>query len=57
MKQNPFIYLRGLKHAEFTVFCVSDGQKSYFDPQFRVYVPYSSGQQVKRSVLEALTLE
>ncbi len=55
MKQNPFIYLRGLKHADFTVFCVSDGQKSYYDPQFRVYVPYSSGQQVKRSVLEALS--
>lgn len=55
MKQNPFIYLRGLKHAEFTVFCVADGQKSYYDPQFGKSVPYSSGQQVKRSVLEALT--
>lgn len=57
MKQNPFIYLRGLKHAEFTVFCVSEGQKRYFDPQFQVSVPYSSGQQVKRSVLEALTTD
>lgn len=55
MKYNPFIYLRGLKHAAFTVFCVEDGQKSYYDPQFKVMVPYSSGQQVKRSVLEKVT--
>lgn len=55
MNNSPFIYLRGLKHAEFTVFCVSDGQKFYYDPQFGVPVPYSSGQQVKRSILEALT--
>lgn len=55
MNQNPFIYLRGLKHAEFTVFCVSDGQKTFYDPQFGRLVPYSSGQQVKRSILEALT--
>lgn len=54
MKENSFIYLRGLKHAAFTVFCVEDGQKSYFDPQFNVRVPYSSGQQVKRSILEQL---
>lgn len=55
MSKSPFIYLRGLKHAEFTVFCVSEGQKNYYDPQFGVRVPYSSGQQVKRSILEALT--
>ena len=55
MRNNPFIYLRGLKHAAFTVFCVEDGQKSYYDPQFKVMVPYSSGQQVKRSVLEKVT--
>ncbi len=52
---NPFIYLRLLKRAEHTVFCVEDGQKTYYDAQFNTYVPYSSGQQVKRSVLEALT--
>lgn len=55
MNKSPFIYLRGLKHAEFTVFCISEGQKNYYDPQFGVYVPYSSGQQVKRSILETLT--
>lgn len=52
---NPFIYLRALKHAEHTVFCVQDGQKTYFDPQFNRVVAYSSGQQVKRSILDALT--
>jgi len=52
---NPYIYLRALKHAEHTVFCVQDGQKTYFDPQFNRIVAYSSGQQVKRSILDALT--
>ncbi len=52
---NPYIYLRALKHAEHTVFCVQDGQKTYFDPQFNRVVAFSSGQQVKRSVLDALT--
>jgi hypothetical protein len=51
----PYIYLRALKHAEHTVFCVQDGQKTYFDPQFNRVVAYSSGQQVKRSILDALT--
>lgn len=54
---NPYIYLRALKHAEHTVFCVSDGQKTYYDTQFGVYVPYSSGQQVKRSILQTITDE
>lgn len=54
MAHNPFIYMRGLKHASFTVFCVEDGQKSYYDPQFKVRVPFSSGQQVKRSIIEKL---
>jgi hypothetical protein len=52
---NAYIYLRALKHAEHTVFCVQDGQKTYFDPQFNRYVAYSSGQQVKRSILDSLT--
>ena len=49
---NNFIFLRALKHAEHTVFCVEDGQKTYYDPQFNKRVPYSSGQQVKRSILQ-----
>ncbi len=52
---NPYIYIRALKHAEHTVFCVQDGQKTYFDPQFNRVVAYSSGQQVKRSILDSLT--
>jgi len=52
---SPYIYLRALKHAEHTVFCVQDGQKTYFDPQFNRVVAYSSGQQVKRSILDSLT--
>jgi len=51
---NPYIYLRALKHADYTVFCVEEGQKSYFDQQFNRSVPFSSGQQVKRSVLQSL---
>lgn len=52
---STYIYLRALKHAEHTVFCVEKGQKTYFDQQFNRYVAYSSGQQVKRSILDALT--
>ena len=53
---NPFIYLRGLRHAEHTVFAVNDGQKCYKDVQFERYLAYSSGQQVKRSIIEALNM-
>lgn len=49
------IYIRTLKRAEHTVFAVEDGQKRYYDPQFNKYVPYSSGQQVKRSIIDSLT--
>jgi hypothetical protein len=52
---NPYIYLRVLKHAEHTVFCVQDGQKTYYDQLFGKSVAYSSGQQVKRSILDTLT--
>jgi len=49
------IYIRTLKHAEHTVFCVADGQKTYYDPQFNRKIPYSSGQQVKRSLVDSLS--
>ena len=52
---NAYIYLRALKHADHTVFCVEKGQKTYFDQQFNRFVAYSSGQQVKRSILDAMT--
>lgn len=50
----PYLYLRTLRQADHTVFCVQDGQKYYQDPQFGSRVPYSSGQQVKRSILDAM---
>lgn len=48
------IYIRTLKKAEHTVFAVEDGQKRYYDSQFNRWVPYSSGQQVKRSLIDRL---
>lgn len=48
------IYIRTLKRAEHTVFCVQEGQKYFYDSQFNRRIPYSSGQQVKRSLLEKL---
>jgi len=51
----PFIYIRALRYAEHTVFSVADGQKFYYDPIFGTKSAYSSGQQVKRSVLDAMT--
>ncbi len=56
MSNNSFIYLRGLRRAEHTVFAVNEGQKFYYDPQFGYKMAYSSGQQVKRSVIESLNL-
>ena len=49
------IYVRTLKRAEHTVFCVSDGQKYYYDAQFNRRIPFSSGQQVKRSILDSIS--
>lgn len=48
------IYVRTLKRAEHTVFCVADGQKYYYDAQFNRRIPFSSGQQVKRSIIDTL---
>lgn len=53
----PYIYLRGLRHVDLSVFCVENGQKVYWDPVFSCWVPYSSGQQVKRSILDTINSE
>ncbi len=53
----PYLYLRGLKAVEHTVFSVQEGQKKYYDPVHGKYVAYSSGQQLKRSILDFLTDE
>lgn len=50
-----FIYLRGLRHVDHSVFCVTNGQKTFWDPIFDRYLPYSSGQQVKRSILDSIS--
>ena len=57
MNTIPYIYLRGLRHVDHSVFCVESGQKFYWDPVFSVRMPYSSGQQVKRSILAAIGTE
>ncbi len=49
------IYVRTLKRAEHTVFCVANEQKTYYDVQFDRYIPFSSGQQVKRSIIDSLS--
>jgi hypothetical protein len=49
-----YLYIRGLKQADYTVFGVADGQKHYYSPLNNRPQPFSSGQQVKRSVLDAL---
>ncbi len=54
---NNTIYVRTLKRAEHTVFCVSDGQKYYYDAQFNRRIPFSSGQQVKRSIIDSICEE
>lgn len=55
MGKKAVIYLRGLKHVNYSVFCVdSNGQKVYYDPQYNKYLPFSSGQQVKRCNKESL---
>lgn len=54
MSNKPYIYLRGLRHVEHTVFSVQNGLKTYKDPYNHKDMAYSSGQQVKRSILQAL---
>ena len=53
----PYLFIRGLRQVDHTVFSVQDGQKTYYDPQFNQKVAYSSGQQVKRSILDAVSEE
>ena len=57
MSNSNFVYIRVLRQADHTVFGVEDGQKRYWDQQFSCYIPYSSGQQVKRSIMEQICSE
>lgn len=52
-----FLYVRGLRKVDHTVFAVSDGQKTYYDPISNKRAPYSSGQQVKRSIIDTMLVE
>lgn len=49
------IYIRTLKRVDHSVFCVEKEQKFYWEPQFKTQMPYSSGQQIKRSIIDFLT--
>lgn len=51
------IYIRTLKRVEHSVFNVANGQKYYYDVQFNKRIPFSSGQQVKRSLIDKLCEE
>lgn len=53
----PYIYLKALRHVDYSVFSVSDGQKFYYDPATGSRVAFSSGQQVKRSLIDAVLTE
>ncbi|WP_044207967.1 hypothetical protein [Flammeovirga sp. OC4] len=48
------LYIRIAKKVDNTVFQVVDGQKKYWDPTFNKPLPYSSGQQVKRCIIEEI---
>lgn len=52
---SDYLFIRGLRQVNHTVFSVQDGQKTYYDPQFNRKVAYSSGQQVKRSILDSVS--
>lgn len=52
--KNDYLIVRTLRKVEFTVFCVDADQKQYYDKQFGVKLPYSSGQQTKRSIMESI---
>lgn len=53
-----YLFIRGLRRVDHTVFSVADGQKTYREPQFNLReLPFSSGQQVKRSILDAMVQE
>ncbi|MCB9081594.1 MAG: CRISPR-associated protein Cas7 [Lewinellaceae bacterium] len=49
-----YLYLRGLRQVDHTVFGVDNGQKAYYSPINNRPQPYSSGQQVKRSIMDML---
>lgn len=57
MIMTPYIYLRGLRQVDYSVFSVADGQKFYYDPMTGKRMTFSSGQQVKRSIIDSALRE
>ena len=53
----PYLFIRGLRQFDHTVFTVENGQKTYRDPISGRLQPYSSGQQVKRSIIDMMVDE
>jgi hypothetical protein len=49
---NHIIHLTQLRNVEHTVFCVQEGQKKRYDPVWQRYVAFSSGQQVKKCIVD-----
>ncbi len=54
MEKSNYLIIRLLKKVDYSVFCVDNDQKTYYDKHFNVVLPLSSGQQVKRSVVEEM---
>lgn len=51
---SKYLFIRMLRAVDHAVFCVAEGQKTYWNPTSRTKQAYSSGQQVKRSFINAL---
>lgn len=54
MKKSKFLFVRILRYVTFSVFCVDKDQKNYWDKNFNTKLPYSSGQQVKHSIMDSI---
>lgn len=54
MKKSKFLFVRVLRYVTFSVFCVDKDQKNYYDKRFDTKLPYSSGQQVKHSIMDSI---
>jgi len=51
---SDYLYIRSLRKVDFTVFGVDTDQKNFYDKVFNTYQPFSSGQQVKHSIVNDL---
>ena len=57
-KSKRNLYIKGVRNVKQGQTSTGDnGQKTYWDPTFRKYCGYASGQQVKRSIISAILNE